>query len=154
MTGDQHESSRSQRRFHFVVDIDDVGTALHFAEVSGLDVESRLIEYRAGSKDGFATTKMPGMAKPGHVTLKRGIAAKDDRFSDWHAQIGRNEAQRATVRISLLDEDGARAMVWKLANAFPTKVTGPDFNAHGNEVAIEEIEIEHEGLTIADDDDD
>ena len=154
MTGDQHDGSRSRRNFHYLVNIDGVGTALHFHEVSGLDVGPPLADHRAGNDERIASKKMPGMTKPGNVSLKRGIAAMNDGFADWHAQIGKNEIQRATVKITLLDESGAPAIVWRLTNAFPTKVTGPDFNAHGNEVAIETIELEHEGLTIADDDED
>jgi phage tail-like protein len=53
------------------------------------------------------------------------------------------------VTISLLDEAGAPTMVWTLANAWPTKITGTDLKAEGNEVAVETIVIAHEGLTIA-----
>ena len=56
---------------------------------------------------------------------------------------------RVPVTISLLDEAGKPTMVWTLANAWPTKITGTDLKAEGNEVAIETIEIVHEGLTIA-----
>ena len=53
-----------------------------------------------------------------------------------------------TVTISLLDEEGKATMVWKLANAWPTKISGTDLKADGNEVAVETLEIAHEGLTI------
>jgi len=53
------------------------------------------------------------------------------------------------VTISLLDEAGAATMVWTLTNAWPAKITGTDLKSDGNEVAIESIEIAHEGLTIA-----
>ena len=39
-------------------------------------------------------------------------------------------------------------MVWKVKNAWPTKVTSTDLKADGNEMAIETIELAHEGLTM------
>jgi phage tail-like protein len=60
-----------------------------------------------------------------------------------------NTIERVPVTISLLDEAGAATMVWTLTNAWPTKITGTDLKSEGNEVAIESIEIAHEGLTIA-----
>ena len=59
-----------------------------------------------------------------------------------------NMIKRNTVTISLLDEGGAPTMVWTLANAWPTKITGTDLKSDGNEVAVETIEIAHEGLKI------
>ncbi len=60
-----------------------------------------------------------------------------------------NTIKRVPVTISLLDESGAPTMVWTLANAWPTKLTGTDLKSDGNEVSIESIEITHEGITIA-----
>jgi len=101
-----------------------------------------------GYNPSFATIKMPGLQKSGNVTLKRGIFAKDNKFFDWYQAIKRNTAKRSTVTIKLLDESGNPTMTWKLANAWPTKVSSSDLNASGNEVAVESIELAHEGLTI------
>ena len=60
-----------------------------------------------------------------------------------------NTIKRVPVTITLLDEGGKATMVWTLSNAWPTKITGTDIKAQGNEVAVETIEIAHEGLTIA-----
>jgi phage tail-like protein len=119
-----------------------------FQEVSGLDTEAQVIEYRAGNSKVFSTIKMPGLMKTGNVTLKKGVFANDNRFWDWFNQIKMNTITRRTVTISLLDKTGAPTMVWKLANAWPTKIAGTDLKSDGNEVAIETIEIAHEGLTI------
>jgi phage tail-like protein len=148
MTGDRKGTSPSRRKFNFVVDIDGVGIRMHFQEVSGLDAESALAEYRAGRSEGISSRRSPGIVKPGSVTLKRGTAVKDAKLSAWHAQIQQSSARRATVRITLLDERGSSVAVWTLDNAFPRKFTGPDLNATANDVAIETIELEHEGLTI------
>lgn len=134
-------------KFHFEVRW---GTAvLSFQEVSGLDVEAQPIEYRHGDSAVFATLKMPGLKKFGNVTLKKGSMRSDNQFWDWFNQIKMNTIQRVPVTISLLDEQGKPTMVWTLSKAWPTKITGTDLKAEGNEVAIETIEIAHEGLTIA-----
>ena len=73
----------------------------------------------------------------------------DNKFWDWFNGIKMNTLQRVPVTISLLDEAGAPTMVWTLANAWPTKISGTDLKSTGNEVAVETIVIAHEGLTIA-----
>ena len=97
----------------------------------------------------FSVISMPGIKKSGNVTMKKGIFKSDNKFWDWFSQIKMNTIKRVPVTISLLDEGGAPTMVWTLANAWPTKVTGTDLKSDGSEVAVESIEIAHEGLTIA-----
>lgn len=148
MTLEPQDRSWPLPKFYFSVDITGVGDNLAFQEVSGLDVESQIIEYRAGNSKLFSTTKMPGLSKTGNVTLKKGVFSKDNRFWDWYNQIKLNTIERQTVTIKLLDESGSPTMIWTLANAWPTKITGTDLKSDGNEVAVEKIEIAHEGLTI------
>jgi phage tail-like protein len=114
-----------------------------------LDVEAQIIEYRHGNSPEFSTIKMPGIKKYGNVTLKKGIFKSDNKFWDWFNKIKLNTIERQAVTISLLDEGGAPTMVWTLKNAWPTKITGTDLKSDGNEVAVETLEIAHEGLTIA-----
>ncbi|MCB1830923.1 MAG: phage tail protein [Chromatiaceae bacterium] len=134
-------------KFHFQVKWD--AEVMSFQEVSGLDMEAQLIEYRHGDSKEFSTMKMPGIKKFGNVTMKKGVFKSDNKFWDWFNEIKMNTIKRKPVTISLLDEEGAATMVWTLANAWPTKITGTDLKSDGNEVAIESIEIAHEGLTIA-----
>lgn len=134
-------------KFHFSVDIGSQ-TNLPFQEVSGLDTETQVIEYRAGNSKVFSTIKMPGIAKFGNVTMKKGIFVKDNNFFDMYSKIKMNLIERVTVTIKLLDEGGNPTMVWTLANAWPTKIQGTDMKSDGNEVAVETIEFAHEGLTI------
>ncbi|MBI1763571.1 MAG: phage tail protein [Acidobacteria bacterium] len=124
------------------------GQVMNFQEVSGLDVEAQPIEYRHGDSPVFSTIKMPGIKKYGNVTMKKGVFKGDQKFWDWFNQIKLNTIKRETVTISLLDETGAPTMVFTLTNAWPTKITGTDLKSDGNEVAIETIELVHEGLTI------
>jgi phage tail-like protein len=63
-------------------------------------------------------------------------------------RITTNAAERTSMSVALLDESGSPTMVWRLANAWPVKITGPDLKADGNDVAIETLEIAHEGLVV------
>lgn len=132
-------------RFYFEVTWD--STVMSFQEVSGLDVDTRPVEYRAGDSKTFAPIKMPGLKKIGNVTLKKGVFKADTRFWDGFNQTKMNTVQRVPVTIRLLDEAGKPTMTWTLANAWPTKITGTDLKSQGNEVAVETIEIAHEGVT-------
>jgi len=135
-------------KFSFVIDIPGVAMNVKFQEVSGLDVEAQPIEYRRGTSPNFSTIKMPGIRKSGNVTLKRGVFRQDNDFLAWFETIKRNTAKRSTITIRLLDESGNTTMTWTLASAWPQKISSTDLKASGNEVAIESIEIAHEGLTI------
>ncbi|MBL0911957.1 MAG: phage tail protein [Bacteroidia bacterium] len=134
-------------KFHFSVKWADA--TMSFQEVSGLDTETQVIEYRHGDSAVFSTIKMPGIAKFGNITMKKGVFKSDNKFWDWYSQIKMNTIKRIPITISLLDESGNPTMVWTLKNAWPTKITGTDLKSDGNEVAIETIEIAHEGLEIA-----
>lgn len=136
-------------KFYFTVDLGDGMENASFQEVSGLDIESQIIEYRHGDSPVFSTIKMPGIVKSSNITLKKGVFVKDNQFFDWYSKINMNTVKRTTVTIKLLDEGGNPTMTWTLQNAWPTKVTGTDLKSDGNEVAVETIEIAHEGLVIA-----
>ena len=134
-------------KFQFSVNMN--GQTVSFQEVTGLDIEAQIIEYRAGDSPEWSTVKMPGIRKFGNVTLKKDIFVHDNRFWAWFDTIKMNTVPRTPLTISLLDQTGKATMVWTLANAWPTKITGTDLKADGNEVAVETIEVAHEGLTIA-----
>ena len=136
-------------KFHFQVKWD--SEVLSFQEVSGLDIEAQPIEYRHGDSPQFSTLKMPGIRKFGNITMKKGVFKSDNKFWDWFNQIKMNTIKRIPLTISLLDEEGSPTMVWSIANAWPTKITGTDLKSDGNEASIESIEIAHEGVTIAND---
>ena len=133
-------------KFYFKVQWD--AQEMKFQEVSGLDLEAQPIEYRVGDSKAFSVLKMPGLKKYTDVTMKKGIFKADNKFWDWFNEIKMNVIKRKPVTISLLDEEGNPTMVWKLANAWPTKISGTDLKAQGNEVAVETIVIAHEGLTV------
>ena len=133
-------------KFHFQVEWG--GAKIGFTEVTGLDVSTDVIEYREGSSPEYHKIKMPGMQKFSNITLKRGTFKGDNDFYNWYNTIALNTVQRRDLIISLLNENHEPVVVWKIKNAFPVKVQSTDLKADGNEVAIETLEIAHEGLTI------
>jgi phage tail-like protein len=145
--GSTQDSTGSTPKFSFEVKWDT--TVLYFQEVSGLAVESQPIEYRQSNSPEFSVIKMPGLKKIGNVVMKKGIWPNDSSFQEWYNQVKMNTVARKTITITLLDETGAPTMIWTLSNAWPTKVSSTDLKSDGNEVAIETIEVAHEGLTIS-----
>jgi phage tail-like protein len=135
-------------KFNFEVDLGTELRAVPFQEVSGLEAESQVIEYRNGNSPLFSTQKMPGIAKYGNVTLKRGVFVNDDAFAKWYSKIMMNTITKQTILIKLLDETGKITMQWQLNNAFPTKLTSTDLKSDGNEIAIDTLEIAHEQLIM------
>lgn len=133
-------------KFHFQVDWG--GTKLGFSEVSGLNVETQVIEYRDGIMPEYSKVKMPGMQKFGNLTLKRGMFQSDNEFYYWWNTVKQTKIERRDITISLLNEEHEPVMTWKVKNAWPTKVQSTDLKADGNDVAIETLELAHEGLTM------
>lgn len=117
-----------------------------FAEVSGLDVEISPIEYRNGSED-TTVRKLPGLKKFSNITLKRGVIG-DLAFWTWIKSVLDGNLQRVDGTITLLDENRQPVMQWKFRRAWPCRWTGPTLNAKNNEVALETLEICHEGLAV------
>jgi phage tail-like protein len=133
-------------KFHFQVEWG--GTKIGFTEVSGLDVETEVVEYRHGASPEYSKIKMPGMQKFSNITLKRGTFATDNEYYNWWNTVKLNTIERRDITISLLNEEHAPVVTWKVKNAWPSKVQSTDLKADGNEVAIESMEIIHEGLSI------
>ncbi len=133
-------------KFHFTVDW--AGTNIGFTEVSGLDVETELIEYRHGASPEYSKIKMPGMLKYSNITLKRGSFKNDNEYYQWWNTVKLNTIDRRDITIKLLNEEHEPVIVWKVKNAFPIKVQSTDLKGDGNETAIESMEVAHEGLTI------
>ena len=133
-------------KFSFQVKWDDA--ELIFQEVTGLSSETQVIEYRGGNSKVYSTVKMPGIKKFGNITLKKGIFKGDKALWDKYNLIKMNTIKRSTILISLLDEGNEVAMNWTLLNAFPCKMTVSDMKSDANEIAVETMELAHEGLAI------
>jgi len=132
--------------FHFQVEWG--GTRIGFTEVSGLTVELQSIDYREGSSPEYQVTKMPGIPQYSTITLKRGMFRSDNEFFQWLNTVKLNAIERRDLTISLLNEEHEPITVWKVKEAWPSKVDGPSLNSTGNEVAVETIELTHEGISI------
>ena len=140
-------------KFHFQVDWG--GTLIGFTEVSGLDVETEPIEYRHGASPEYHKTKQPGLTKYSNITLKRGTFKSDNEFYNWWNETKLFEEDnspgskfRRDITIKLLNEKHEPIVVWKVKRAWPIKVQSTDLKADGNEIAIESVELVHEGLVI------
>lgn len=141
-------------KFHFQVEWGD-DFRIGFTEVSGLDFETEPIEYREGNSKKYNKSKQPGLTKYSNVTLKRGTFQGDfDFFKEWqktyYFQEGNDTGSRyrRAVTIKMLDENHNPIITWVLENAWTTKVQSTDLKADANEIAIETMEMVHEGLTI------
>jgi phage tail-like protein len=124
------------------------GARVGFTEVSGLDIEIQPIDYREGSYKNYQVTKMPGIPQFTNINLKRGILKGDNEFAQWLTSIKLNQVDRRDITISLLNEDHMPVVVWQVLSAWPASMKGPQLNSTSNEVAVEEIELCHEGLTV------
>jgi phage tail-like protein len=134
-------------KFHFQVEWG--GTKIGFTEVTGLEVTTDVIEYRDGASPEYHKIKMPGMQKFSNITLKRGKFKSDNEFYDWWNTHQLNQIERRDITVSLLNEKHEPVFVWKIKNAWPIKVNATDLKSDaGTEVAIETIELVHEGLTM------
>jgi phage tail-like protein len=142
-TGDRKDPYRS---YNFKVEIDGI-TRAGFRECSGLDSTQDPVVYREGT-DPLTERKLPGVVKYSNISLKWGTT-DDHELWDWRKQAMDGKVARKNGSIILLDDAGAEKARWNFVNGWPSKWVGPSFNATGNEVAIETLDIVHEGVVRA-----
>jgi phage tail-like protein len=138
--------------FNYLVNIGDGSEATvlgGFSEVSGLNAEVTVAEYRVGNAKTNYVTKIPAITKAGDVTLKRGVIGASNIYA-WLEQVRQGDVRaKRNVEVKLTDENPANqsaVVTWKLINAMPIKWTGPTLTAKGgNDVAMEELvlAVEH-----------
>lgn len=134
-------------QFNFLIEIDGVTTA-GFSEASGLTSDTNIMEYRNGSEPLPSTVrKLPGLIKFGNITLKRGYT-QDITLWTWRQTVLNGTPQRTTGTVTLLDEARNPVLSWTFTQGWPTKLEGPGLNGKTSEVAVEILEIAHEGLTV------
>lgn len=143
MAGNRNDPYRG---FNFIVEIDGIARA-GFQECSGLDTAQDPVEYREGN-EGLTVRKLTTLVKYSNITLKWGIT-EDSELWDWRKTIMDGNDERRNGSIILLDTKGEEKVRWNFREGWPTKWTGPTFNATGSEVAVETLEIAHEGLEKA-----
>jgi len=131
------------RNFRFRVEVD--GIKAGFSEASGYNSTIDPIDYREGD-DPTHLRKLSGLTKYGNITLKWGVTDSMDLYK-WHQDAVNGTITRKKVDIILLDETGKDKSRWEAVQAWPTKYDASAFNAKGNDVSIETLELVHEGLT-------
>ena len=141
--------------FNFLVKWDnsvDPTTALGgFSDVSGINTEMTMAEYRNGNELENHVRKVPGLHKVGDVTLKRGIIKSTDFWNWINATRHTGVNAKREVVITLQDESGKPVQSWKLRGVVPMKYTGPTLTGKGGgDVAMEELVLSAEGLILVD----
>jgi len=134
------------RGYNFLVELDGL-TRGGFQECSGLDTSTDVVDYREGT-DPNHKRKLTGLNTFSNVTLKWGITDSDELWK-WRQTVVDGRAERKNGSIVLLDEAGNEKVRWNFLNAWPTKWTGPSFNATDNSVAVETLELALEELKKA-----
>src|SRR5262245_27783842 len=142
-TGERRDPCRS---FNFQREIDNIPSGA-FSECSGLTAEGDAVDYREGADLQPNVRKQVGLRKVTNIMLKRGYT-QDKPLWDWYTNIHNGVADRRNVTIILMNEERKAVLRWHAENAWINKIEGPSFKASGNEVAIESVELIHEGLTI------
>jgi phage tail-like protein len=117
-----------------------------FRECSGLNSTQTAGEYREGT-DPLTVRKLPGLITYNNITLRRGTTNNDELWQ-WRSKIMKGNVERREVSIVLLDDTGKEKIRWNLTNCWPVTWSGPDFNATSNEVAVETLELAHEGISV------
>ena len=134
------------KNYSFLVEIDGIASSA-FKSVSGLAAEAEVIEYREGSDPVSSSRKLPGRVRYPNVRLSRGLTTSRDLW-DWWQTVVDGTVERRNVAITLLDDSRTPVLRWLLREAWVAKFEGPEFDASKNEVAIETIELAHEGLEL------
>lgn len=128
-----------------MVEIDFVIVA-GFAEVSGLTVETEIEEYREGGVNDFVHKLVKG-TRHVPIVLKRGLLDNDVLWK-WHREVVQGNIVRRSGSIILFNESFDEHRRWSFEDAYPIKWVGPDLNATSSEVAIEQLELAHNGFKI------
>jgi phage tail-like protein len=141
-TGDRKDPYRG---YNFRLEIDGIQRA-GFRECSGLDANQDPVEYREGNEKVFTPRKLPALVKYSNIVLKAGFT-DDHSLWDWRKDIidGKVPTERKNGSVVLMDEHGDEKLRWDFVNGWPSKWSGPSMNATSNDVAIETVEIAHEG---------
>ena len=146
MAGNAEQAAWPLPKFQFAVSVDGVADDLLFHEVSGLDMEATATPYREGGTAAAAPRKLAELPKAAHITLRGGTVVHDSNFFGWFAQIKMGLVQPKDMTIRVLYPQGQQTMCLRIANAFPTKISGNDLGVSSEDVAVEELVIAHQGI--------
>jgi phage tail-like protein len=142
-TGDRKDPYRG---FNFRVEIDNIKVGA-FSDVSGLSSDGDIVEYRDGTDRDLHVKKLMGLRKFSNITLKRGYTDNRELW-DWRNNIVNGTPDRRNGAIVLMDEERNDVLRWEFEQGWIHKIDGPTFNAKGNDVTIESVEIVVESLSL------
>jgi len=129
--------------YTFFVEIDGIAQAA-FSEVSGLDIQLEVQEYKEGGLNSY-THKLPGRVKYSDLTLRHGNAGSDDLWK-WYRDVCQGKVERKNLSVVLFDPAGQEVRRWSFAGAYPVKWKGPELKVETKGVAIDTLVIAHRGL--------
>jgi phage tail-like protein len=132
--------------YNFRVEIDGI-TRAGFKSCAGLDNSQTATTYREGTDRSLYMRKIPGLVSSSNITLSRGITS-DSELWQWRKRAANGAIDRRNMSIVLMNDTGGDLIRWNLRNCWPTKWTGPSMDASSDAVAIESLEITHEGLEV------
>jgi len=115
-----------------------------FSDVSGLQLETKTENIREGGVNDYIH-KLPKNTEQSNLTLKRGLTDSDVLWK-WYKDVVDGKVKRKSGRIILMDHEGNEKWHWTFEDAYPVKWVGPDFNAKGSEIAVETLELVHNGI--------
>ncbi len=131
----------------FFVEIDGI-TAAEFLTVSGIEADVAVIDYRAGSDKLAGAHKLPGEARFSNLILRRGMTT-DLSLWLWMRETLEGKVSRRNLSVVLLSDAGDELLRFNFVAAWPVRWSGPTLHAEGTDIAIETLEITHEGLSVA-----
>jgi phage tail-like protein len=129
-------------RFH--VTIDDKGSLGSWSKCDGLTVEYEVLEYQEGGQNDYVH-RLPGRCKYQNIKLTRPLDKTSADVASWVAGQ-RKKVERSNAEIAVLDPAGEVVAKWNLNGVYPVKWTGPSLDAGGNQIAIETLELAHNGF--------
>jgi phage tail-like protein len=129
------------------------GETVSFSEVSGLSIAYEVTTYKESPVETMAgprTVHMPAQSTAPTITLKKGLVRGKSLkvLYGWIQTVQINLIEKKDIFIRLCDEKGAPVISWKVANAFPTKLSAPTFDAKSNDAAIETLELKADFITV------
>ena len=130
--------------YNFAVEMDGI-TRMGFKTCSGLDSSSDATKYREGTDAALTQRQIPGLVSYSNVSLERGVT-DDHALWDWRASIAGGTPLRRTISIILRDATGVEQIRWNVKNAWPVKWSGPSLDATTDAIAVESLELAHEGV--------
>jgi phage tail-like protein len=117
-----------------------------FSECTGLEATLQVEPFRQGG-DSHGERRFPTSAAWSNLRLKRGVALSRDLW-DWYEEFVRGRGRRRDGVVFLQNDLHVPMKVWRFRRGMPVRWTGPALNAGDSRLAIEELEIAHEGLEL------